>query len=146
MSPVSVIYLLNNTECTYELYIISLWHFSWTKRHRKEGWKHLRRLYDHVCEAFVLQIFKEDTASWLAHILIALIVSLHVAKQIEGNYRQCVSYIPSKFRPNGSQWWHVHSILDVPQKGKMKHRKVRRTRWPCESPAFADTFPWKLYI
>jgi hypothetical protein len=45
-------------------------------------------------------------------------LSPHVVKQVEGNCSHCIPYPPSKFWQSGSQWWHAHSILDVPPKEK----------------------------
>jgi hypothetical protein len=87
-------------------------------------------------------MFNEGTVSVPADISV-FNFSPHVVKQVEGNYNYCISYPPSKFRQSGSQFWHVHSILDVPPKEKIKGGKVRRTRWPS-SPPLPVHFPGNL--
>jgi hypothetical protein len=74
-------------------------------------------LYDQLFVIYILQMFNEGTVSGPADISV-LNFSPHVVKQVEGNWSHCISHPPSKFRQCVSQWWHVHSILDVLPKEK----------------------------
>jgi hypothetical protein len=107
--------------------------------------------YGQVCMTYILQMFNESTACSPADIIYHMIsyhiFSSHVVEQVDDDCSHCISYRPIKFRQSGSQWWHVHSILDVPTKQNkkyMKGSKVRRTRWTSDRPAPANPFLQEL--
>jgi hypothetical protein len=77
-------------------------------------------LYDQV---FVTCILKFNTGTMRGPADISVFsFSPHIVKQVEGNCSHCISYTLSKFWQSSSQWWHVHSILDVPPKEKSRVR------------------------
>jgi hypothetical protein len=78
--------------------------------------KRMSRLCDRVFVTYILQTFNEGIVSGLADIISVFNLSLNFVKEVKGKCGHWISYPPSKFKKSGSQWWHIHSILDVPLK------------------------------
>jgi hypothetical protein len=74
-------------------------------------------------------MFNEGTVSGPANIISVFSFSPHVVKQVDGICSHCISYPPSKFRQNGSQWWHPWCTPKRKNQGK-----CRPTGWPRKGP------------
>jgi hypothetical protein len=74
----------------------------------------------------ILQICNEGAVNSLAGRISIFSFSPHVVKHIECKCSHCSSYPPSKLPHTGTQQWHIHGILGVLPKEKI--RVLRRAR------------------